>query len=156
MLLAQIDTCQSQAKAGVVQSSGIVSISSVPFGRYEVKLAADMKGQPATGSNQHLVSFSPQNQTIVSLQYLRNSTPTTNPAAESACLYPTVLCQVRSCWRVSQSLFLASLSGAALCSMVTVTWNMDERDSQPISLFVRSSQGIMSNVVMLDIASTVC
>lgn len=59
MLLAQIDTCQSQAKAGVVQSSGIVSISSVPFGRYEVKLAADMKGQPATGSNQHLVSFSP-------------------------------------------------------------------------------------------------
>jgi hypothetical protein len=39
----------SQVKAGVVQSSGIVSLSSVPFGQYQVKLVAEMKGHPASG-----------------------------------------------------------------------------------------------------------
>jgi hypothetical protein len=43
------NTRDVQVKAGVVQSSGIVSIASVPFGRYEVKLTAEMKGQPARG-----------------------------------------------------------------------------------------------------------
>jgi hypothetical protein len=46
---SQLILIYCQVKAGVVQSSGIVSLSSVPFGQYQVKLVADMKGHPASG-----------------------------------------------------------------------------------------------------------
>ncbi len=78
-------TSKQIIKAGVVQSSGIVSLSSVPFGHYHVKLTADMKGQPTTGN------FSPQNNQEVptkthrAFQFPHCSTLMTRPAVECAC-----------------------------------------------------------------------
>ena len=86
----------TQVKAGVVQSSGIVSLSSVPFGQYEVKLTADIKGQPASGFVSPKQNPAPLINRIVLniIQFRRYFTPTTRPAVAFACAFQIDPCLV--------------------------------------------------------------
>jgi hypothetical protein len=77
----------------------------------------------------------------------------TSPAAASAFPFQTGRFQVSALNYKSRFCFSGAGCNSipppppfppALCAMVTVTWNVDIRDSQPVSLYIRTSQGTMS------------